>query len=61
MGAAYHRNNCLLLLTVAVVSWLAQLAVQLADWTACSGTKGVFIVHTASTGALDWDSPMLAG
>ena len=33
-GATYHQSNCKLLATESVVSQLAQLAMQLAAWTA---------------------------
>ena len=36
-GAAYHQNKCLLLLALAAISKLAQVAMQPAVWTG-SGT-----------------------
>lgn len=49
--------NCTLviqLLTVATVSWLAQLAMHLAAQTESRKHWGSVSYYTASTGALDW-------
>ena len=40
--ASYHLSNCQLLFIVAAVSWLAQLAVQLAEEAGSKGSKDIY-------------------
>ena len=61
--SAYQQSNCSVLLTVAALSQLAQLAVQVAgsglNWAI--GDQESVVVYSASTGAADGDGQWLAG
>ena len=48
-GGGCQENELLLLLTVAAVSWLAQLAAQLAVWTGNPEPLGSVGVYCASS------------
>lgn len=60
-GTAYHQNKRQLLLTVATISELALIAVQLAVNTGTSEHPGGVCAYTASTGSLDQNRIWLAG
>ena len=60
-GAAYHRSNCSLILTVAAVSSVSSVSRVSSgkDWDLSDpGSDGVY---TTSAGDLDQDGPELSG